>query len=184
MATRGRVTLLTLAFLASAPTSGYAQENGNLLAMSGGRLVPWALITSHNPLGSEDPNLQTTGAAVRLHDRLELSFTHEWFGGATKPGAGYQLRIDGIGARLKLVGDTVYDPDRRLPQAAFGTQFKSANQQGSMPSLGMHSPDGVDIYISATKLFQAESLLFDGTIRPADSNPFGLPKPPEQATAE
>lgn len=179
MATLGRVTLLMLVLLTSVPRSGYAQDNGDLPAMGGGRLVSWVLISGGNARRSGDANLQTAGAAVRLHDRLELSFTHEWFGNGSKPhlGPGYQLQMDGIGARLNLVGDAIYDPDRRLPLTDLGSRFTIAGGQGPTPRLGMHSAEGVDIYISAAKLLQAESLLFDGAARAASAGPFMLPSP-------
>jgi Protein of unknown function (DUF3034) len=83
--------------------------------------------------------------------------------------------MDGIGARLNLVGDAIYDLDRRLPLTSLGTRFTIVDRQGSMPHLGVHSAEGVDIYISATQLFQAEGLLFDGSTRAANSDPFVLP---------
>jgi hypothetical protein len=195
----GRLTLLTLALLA-AIAPGYAQESGKLLATGGvsqvegaggGGLVPWALITGYGTrdavggdahftyVGLPDFTLQTAGAAVGIHDRLELSFAHEWFdtgstGAKLGLGKGYQLQMDVIGAKLKLVGDAVYDQDSWMPQIAIGTQFKAADRHALIAAIGGHSPDGVDIYISATKIFLAQSLLVDATVRATKANQFGL----------
>jgi hypothetical protein len=195
----GRLTLLTLALLA-AIAPGYAQESGKLLATGGvsqvegaggGGLVPWALITGYGTrdavggdahftyVGLPDFTLSTAGAAVGIHDRLELSFAHAWFdtgstGAKLGLGKGYQLQMDVIGAKLKLVGDAVYDQDSWMPQIAIGTQFKAADRHALIAAIGGHSPDGVDIYISATKIFLAQSLLLDATVRATKANQFGL----------
>jgi hypothetical protein len=195
----GRTTLLTLSLLACVSTSGHAQESGRRLAIDGvsqiegaggGELVPWALIPGYDTpdvisgnahftyIGLPAFNLQTLGASVGVYDRLELSFAHEWLNtGETgqKLGLtnGYALQMDVFGAKVKLVGAAVYGQDW-LPQIALGMQFKAADRHALIQAIGGQSPNGVDIYVSATKVFLAERLLLDATVRATKANQFGL----------
>ncbi len=177
-----------------------AQSGGRLLATSGvteiegaggGGLVPWALITGY---GTRDQvgvdahdtfvhlssfDLNTAGAAVGWDDRLELSYAHQWFyTGATGAklglGNGYQFHLDVAGIKLRLLGNAVYDQDRWMPQIAVGTELKAADQHATLRAIGARAPDGADFYLAATKLFLAQSLLVDMTVRATKANQFGL----------
>ena len=175
-------------------------ESGRLLATSGvsqlegaggGGLVPWALITGYGTrdaiganvhgtaVRSPDFTLGSTGVAMGLYDRLELSYAHEWFdtgqaGRRLGIGQGYTFNLDIVGAKIRLFGDAVYDQDRFLPQVSVGTQLKASSDQAVLHAIGAKSAQGADFYLAATKLFLAESLLLNATIRLTKANQFGL----------
>jgi hypothetical protein len=178
----------------------HAQESGRLLATSGvtqlegaggGGIVPWSLITGYGTQDAIGANahytfvhlpaftLHSAGVGVGLYDRLELSYAHEWFdtgsaGAKLGLGKGYTFHLDVAGAKLRLFGDAVYDQDNWLPQVAVGTEFKAADRHAVLHAIGARSPDGADFYLSATKLFLAQSLLVDATVRATKANQFGL----------
>ncbi|WP_428374819.1 DUF3034 family protein [Lichenicoccus sp.] len=186
--------------LAALGRPALAQDSGRLLATSGvteiegaggGGLVPWALITGYGTrdaigatahgsfVGLSDFGLSSVGASIGLYDRVELSYSHDWFdtaaaGGRLGLGRGYQFNLDVVGAKLRLVGDAVYDQDSWLPEISAGTEFKAADEHAVLQDVGASSPDGVDFYLAATKLFLAESLLVDATVRATRANQFGL----------
>jgi hypothetical protein len=175
-------------------------DSGKLLATGGvseiegaggGGLVPWALITGY---GTQDaiganvhytyvdlPNytLQTAGVAVGLFDRVELSYAREAFdtgstGGKLGLGNGFTFDLDVVGAKVKLLGDAVYDQNSWLPQIAAGAQYKANDRGAVIRAIGGRDSDGVDFYLAATKLFLAQSLLLNGTIRETRANQFGI----------
>jgi hypothetical protein len=196
----GRLGVCILAALPWLPLTGHAQESGRLLATSGvsqlegaggGGLVPWSLITgygTHDAVGANAHytfvdlpgyTLHSAGAAVGIFDRLELSYAHEWFdtgstGAKLGLGSGYQFHLDVVGAKVRLFGDAVYDQDSWMPQVAVGTEFKAADRHAVLQAIGARSPDGEDFYLSATKLFLAQSVLVDATVRATKANQFGL----------
>lgn len=178
----------------------WSPESGKLLATSGvsqiegaggGGIVPWALITGY---GTRDavggnahytfvhlPNfdLHSGGAAVGLYDRLELSVARQWFdtrgtGARLGLGSGYMFDQTILGAKLRIFGDAVYDQDRWLPQVAVGVQYKMNNRGPVLSAIGARSPNGLDVYVSATKLFLAQGLLLTTTVRATRANQFGL----------
>ena len=61
-----------------------------------------------------------------------------------------------------------------MPELSVGTQFKAADRHATLAAIGATSPDGVDFYIAATKLFLAQSLLVSGAVRATKANQFGL----------
>ena len=182
------------------PALAQAQESGRLLATSGvgqlegaagGGLVPWALIAGYgtrDAIGGEAHytldalpsfTLHAAGAAVGLYDRLELSYAHQWFdtgstGAKLGLGSGYQFQLDIIGAKVRLFGDAVYDQDSWMPQVALGMQYKTSPNGSVLHAIGASSADGEDFYLSATKLFLAQSLLLNATVRATKANQFGL----------
>lgn len=192
--------LLGAATLLCRVSGARAQESGRLLATSGvtqlegsggGGLVPWALITGYgtrDAIGANahytfaylpDFTLYSAGASVGLYDRVELSYAHEWFdtreaGARLGLGGGYQFHLDVAGIKVRLFGDAVYDQDSWLPQVSVGAQFKTADRHAVLRAIGARSPSGVDFYASATKLFLAQSLLVNATVRATQANQFGL----------
>ena len=179
---------------------GQTFESGRLLATSGvselegaggGGLVPWALITGYGTRDAVGGNVHGTyvrlpdfslgsgGAAVGLYDRVELSYAHEYLdtgstGGKLGIGNGYAFNEDILGIKVRLLGDAVYDQDSWLPQVAAGTEFKATGNQAVLHAIGAKSDKGVDFYVAATKLFLAQSLLVDATVRLTKANQFGL----------
>ncbi len=157
----------------------------------GGGLSTWALITgnetedgvgatafvTHAPL--PDYDLTVVGAAVGLRDRFEISYAHQEFDtGATGPALGLRGNFtfvqDVIGVKVRVAGDAVYDQDRLLPQIAVGAQFKQNTQSNVLRAIGAGNDSGVDVYLSATKLLLAQSLLLSGTLRYTEANQTGL----------
>jgi len=177
-----------------------AQESGRLLETAGvsdvdggggGGLAQWAPITGYGTrdaiganlhatyVGLTDFGLASAGASAGFYDRLEVSYAHDWFdtgsaGGRLGLGNGYQFHLDVAAAKLRLLGNLVYDQDSWQPEISVGVQFKAADRQAVLHAIGASSPDGVDAYIAATKLFLAESLLLNATLRATKANQFGL----------
>ena len=168
-------------------TGGVAQVEG----AGGGGLASWALVTGYgtdNGVGANlhytgvflpDYNLQSAGIGVGLFDRLELSYTWQAFdtqdvGTALGLGKGYTFHQNIFGAKLKLVGDAVYDQDSWLPQISVGLQHKENDRGAVIAAVGGKASTGTDYYLAATKLFLAESLLVNATVRETKANQLGI----------
>ena len=168
-------------------TGGVSQVEG----AGGGGLANWALITGYGTrdgIGANvhytavplpDYTLQTTGVAVGVFDRLELSYAWQAFdtqdvGAALGLGRGFTFHQNIFGAKLKLIGDAVYDQDSWLPQIAVGLQHKENDRAAVIAAVGGKNSVGTDFYLTATKLFLAESLLVDVTLRETKANQFGI----------
>ncbi len=196
----GCVALASLSARADDPTPTPFADQGRLLGTGGitsiegaggGGLTPWALITGY---GTEDAigvtangtavrlpdfTLVTTGAAVGIHDRLELSYAHQWFdtgntGRALGLGQGFTFTQDVFGAKLRLFGDAVYDQDSWRPQVSLGLQYKIEDHAALLRAIGARDSRGVDVYLAATKLFLAQSVLVNATLRLTRANQTGL----------
>lgn len=194
---------LTTALLMFAPVGASAEEgrSGGKLFLTngistvegsaGGGLASWALIggnetdrgvggTAHATLVElPDFRLMSAGAAVGIRDRIELSYAHQRFdtrdaGAVLGLGRGFAFSQDVIGAKLRVAGDAVWDQDRWLPQIAIGVQHKIADRKAVIHAIGGRHRSGTDLYVSATKLFLARSLIVDGTVRFTKANQFGL----------
>jgi hypothetical protein len=168
-------------------TGGVSQVEG----AGGGGLANWALISGYGTrdgvgvnahvtyIDTTDYRLWAPGVAIGLFDRVELSYARQTFdtqliGGALGLGNGFEFHQDIWGAKVKLVGDAVYDQDSWLPQIAVGAQFKHNDRGGVIAFVGGKSANGTDFYIAATKLFLAQSLLVDATLRETKANQFGI----------
>jgi len=175
-------------------------ESGKLIATAGlieiegaggGGLTPWALITGYGTRDAVGANvhgtavrvtnftLSTVGVAVGLYDRVELSYARQFFdtgatGRALGLGGGYQFSQDVYGAKLRLFGDGVLDQDNWTPQVAAGVQYKVNNRGAVLRAIGARSDQGVDLYVAATKLFLAQSLLLNATMRLTRANQIGI----------
>lgn len=192
------VTRITLAVLACMPLG--AQAGDRLLATSGvsqvegaagGGLVPWAVIGG---LGSSDQlggsayvthihtqggfNLNIAGAAVGVHDRVEVSMARWSFKfGDTVPGQSAKMNV--LGLKWHVVGDAVYDQDRWWPQISVGAQYKHNEDYAVVPRLlGAVRGHDTDFYLSATKVWLGgafgHNLLANATLRATRANQFGL----------
>ncbi|MGO8915127.1 MAG: DUF3034 family protein [Stellaceae bacterium] len=188
--------------MADSPSgTGLVGEGGKLLATGGvseiegaggGGLVPWALISGYESRDSigvtihetyvplSDFTLNAPGIAVGLYDRVELSYAADLFtidnqnlapGGLHK---GFTLHQDVFGAKVRVIGDAVYDQDSLLPQIAVGLQYKRNNNADVLKEVGARDKDGIDFYAAATKLFLNYSLLVNTTVRFTKANQFGL----------
>ena len=159
---------------------------------AGGGLTPWALIGSNatqdewgatafaSLARTGDYRLRAAGVAVGIDDRVELSLARQRFdAGATGAALGLPglvLRQDIAGAKWRIAGDAVLDSDSAMPQLAIGLLAKRADAAGLAPTLAALGarPDGVDAYLSATKLLLAQGLLLNATVRWTRANQNGL----------
>ncbi len=168
-------------------TGGVSQIEG----AGGGGLPAWAMITGYGTrdgIGANihytavplpDYSLQSVGAALGLYDRLEFSYAWQAFdtqdtGAALGLGRGYTFHQNIFGAKLKLIGEAVYDQDSLLPQISIGLQHKENDRGAVIAAVGGKSSTGTDYYLAASKLFLAESLLVNATLRETKANQFGL----------
>jgi hypothetical protein len=155
---------------------------------AGGGLTPWAVIGSYATSGetgatafvtrasTQDYGLTTAGAAVGFRDRVELSLARQSFD-ASVVVPDTTLKLDIVGVKVKLAGDAVLDADTWMPQIALGLEYKQlkpGSAVGSVLDSVGAKRDGVDLYLSATKLFLAQGILVNGTLRATKANQNGL----------
>jgi hypothetical protein len=158
---------------------------------AGGGLASWAVIAGNdtrNGVGGEvsatylqlpDYSFRAYGGALGLFDRAEISYAHQQFDtGATGAklglGKGFVFDEDVIGAKLRLIGDAVYDQDSWLPQIAAGVQYKHNDQGAIIHAIGGKDDSGVDYYLAATKILLDQSLVLDATVRATRANQTGI----------
>lgn len=167
-------------------TGGVSQIEGG----AGGGLTPWALIAGYGTrdeigvagfytqLKLTDFRLRSAGIAIGIRDRVELSLARQRLElGTTVPGQSIDQDI--VGLKWKLRGDAVFDQDTWQPQVAVGLQYKHNRDYGFVPKLlGAKSASGLDIYVSATKLYLAglagRNVLLNATLRGTRANQMGL----------
>ena len=198
-----KTNLVTTLIAASAAAfcAGAQAETGKLLltggvssidGAAGGGLTPWAVIGSNatdgeiggsayiSTLGTKDYGLNFYGAAVGINDRFELSIgqqdldTRSAVANLGLPGLRLKQTI--VGAKVKVAGDAILDSDTLMPQIAVGLQYKTLGStalDGTLTTLGAKR-SGVDLYVSATKLFLGSSVLVNGTLRATKANQNGL----------
>ena len=158
------------------------------------RPVAWAVIGGYGTkdqiganafftnVRSQDYELRSGGALVGIYDRVELSFAQQKFdtrevGGLLGLGNGYKFTQKIYGVKVKVAGDAVLEQDSWLPQIAVGVLRKENDRGDLLRALGIKSDKGTDYYVSATKLFLAQSLkrhghrvvVHDGAATPANS---------------
>src|SRR5580704_13976715 len=153
-------------------------DQGKLLATGGvsavegeggGGLAGWALIGGYGTrdgiglnvhdtyVGLPQYQLLSPGIAVGLFDRLELSYDRQAFdtettGAALGLGQGFTFHQNIYGAKLKLIGDAVYDQDSWLPQLAVGAQHKENDRGAVIAAVGGQNSVGTDFYLAATSM--------------------------------
>lgn len=157
----------------------------------GGGLATWATTTGYGDASGIGGNAHATwidlpdyqfrsaGVAVGLWDRVELSAARQVFdtgetGALLGLGSGFTFTQDVIGVKVRVTGDAVYDQDRWMPQIAVGAQYKANDQGAVIAAIGGKEDHGTDVYIAATKLFLAQSMLVSGTVRWTRANQTGL----------
>lgn len=168
-------------------TAGVTQVEG----AGGGGLTPWALIGGYGETGQfgasayytrvdvDDYSLDSYGALVGIHDRVELSVSRQVFdteavGAALGLGRGFEIRQDTVGVKVKLFGDAILEQDRWLPQVSLGVQRKRNDRGALVRAIGADSDSGTDVYLSATKLYLSQGVLVNGTLRYTEANQFGI----------
>lgn len=169
-------------------TSGVSSIDG----AAGGGLTPWAVTGGYATEGqfgasayatrvkTSDYALTGYGVAASYGDRIELSIARQDFDtGPTGPALGLpglHLEQNIFGAKLRVAGDAVLDSDTLMPQIAIGALYKDLDAGGLAPTLtALGAKDsGTDVYVSATKLFLAQGLLVNLTLRATKANQNGL----------
>lgn len=168
-------------------TGGVSQVEGS----AGGGLTPWAVIGGYGSEGQwganayytrvnvDDYHLDSYGVLVGIHDRVELSIARQEFdtedvGAALGLGRGFTIRQDIVGLKVRIAGDAVLESDRAMPQIAVGLQHKRNNRGALLTAIGAEDDSGTDVYVSATKLFLAQGVLLNGTVRFTKANQMGL----------
>ena len=159
---------------------------------AGGGLTPWAVIGSYatesevgatahaSRLRTQDYGLTTFGAALGVLDRVELSLARQRFDtgatGTALGAPGQKLTLDIAALKVRVAGDAVLDSDSWLPQLALGLQSKRVDAGVLAPTLAALGARtrGSDVYLSATKLFLAQGVLVNGTLRSTRANQNGL----------
>jgi hypothetical protein len=159
---------------------------------AGGGLTPWAVIGSYGSdhqigatafatrVKTQDYALNDVGVALGIQDRVELSLARQDFDtgitGTTLGLPGLHLKQTLVGAKLRVAGDAILDSDTWVPQVAVGLLHKNLDAGGLMPTLiALGAKDrGTDLYLSATKLLLAQSVLVSGTLRATKANQNGL----------
>jgi hypothetical protein len=192
---------VALAFTAALASGAAMADAGKLVLTggvstvegpAGGGLTPWAVIGTQATQGekgvsvhvsravTDDYALSAYGAAVAIDERFELSVGRQEFNTGTTLGGfgltGLRLKQDILGAKVRVAGDAVLDSDSLMPQIAVGVQFKhlgSTGLDGTLQALGAKR-SGADVYVSATKLFLAQGILVNGTLRATKANQGGL----------
>ena len=192
--------LLAVAVLALAHPRARADTDKLLLTggvttvdgAAGGGLTPWAVIGTNATEGefgvaatasvvsTRNYTMQVQGLMLAFDDRIELSAARQDFATEATGRAlglpGLHLKMDVFGAKARLFGDAVLDSDGWVPQVAAGVEWKQTDGGGLAPTLhalGART-NGVDFYASATKLFLAQGILVNGTLRATKANQNGL----------
>ena len=174
-------------------TAGFSDLDGS----GGGGLVPLAFITGYGSSDSwganahftniqlRDYHLYTFGAAAGILDRLELSYTREQLDVTGTALDGLGIKQDVYGAKVKLLGDSIYLQDSWLPQIAAGVEYKhndGIKHGGAVGLPGLFSPTqlgagsehAADYYLAATKVLLAHSVVVNLVLRETKANQFGL----------
>ena len=179
------------------PRPGLSAGSGKLLltggvssidGAAGGGLTPWAVTGSYATAGeiggtafitrtkTQDYALNVYGAAISVMDRFELSLARQEFN-ASVVVPDTTLKLDIVGIKARVAGDAVLDSDTLMPQIAVGAEFKRVNPGpaigGVLDSVAAKR-NGIDFYVSATKLFLAQGILVNGTLRATKANQNGL----------
>ncbi len=198
---RSQATMFSIALCAGfMPAIAYS-ETGKLLltggvntvdGAAGGGLTPWAVIgslategeigfTAHaTRVNTKDYGLSTYGAAIGWNERVEVSLAKQDFDtgitGVLLGAPGLRLKQDILGVKVRVAGDAVLDSDSLMPAISVGLQAKSLGSTALDPTLSALGAkrSGTDFYVSATKLFLAQGILANATLRATKANQNGL----------
>lgn len=174
-------------------TAGFSTFEG----AGGGALATWALVSGYGSSSSwganvhatsaplRDFELSSSGVSVGALDRSEISASRQFIEATGTSLEGVELSQDVYGLRIRLLGDAVYAQDSWLPQIAVGVQFKrhdgirhgdriGAPMLMSPVQLGALDDEGVDYYLSASRLSLEHSFFISAAARYTKANQLGL----------
>jgi hypothetical protein len=159
---------------------------------AGGGLTPWAVTAGYATPGQQavtasltrldthDYGLSVEGVAASFGERLELSIACQDFAARASGAAlglpGLHLKQNIFGAKVRLAGDAILDSDSPVPAVALGVEAKHLDAGPLAPTLAAlgAADHGIDVYLSATKLFLAQSVLVNVSVRGTKANQNGL----------
>jgi hypothetical protein len=167
-------------------TGGVTQIEGS----AGGGIVPWALIAglgtdtqtgataSCTHVRSQAFVLRSCGIAAGFRDRVEVSFANQRFD-LDEIIAGESITQNVFGAKVRLLGDAIFDQDRWYPQLSLGLQYKKNSDFDFVPALlGARDDADMDLYVAATKVYLAgpfsRTWLLNATLRATRANQLGI----------
>lgn len=197
-------TVLILAaatmLLPAAASAGPRPDSGRLVAtagvssvegQAGGGLAPWAVIGGYGTNASwganvfvtqlrlSDYDMTSRGGAVGIANRVEFSVAEQSFdlnetGAALGLGEDFTFEQHVYGAKVRLFGHLIADQGTPLPQVTLGVQHKRARRGELLAAIGAGDDEGTDVLVSASKLFLAQSVLVNATLRYTNANQLGL----------
>lgn len=197
--------LCAAAILGTSPCIAQA-ETGKLLltggvssvdGAAGGGISPWAVVGTNatdgqigysahlSTLGLPDYRLNTYGAAIGIHNRVEVSAAQQDLDASPATGfnalgfsvaPGQHIVLSTLGFKVRLLGNAVLDSDTWLPQVSVGVLQKETSAGTVEPVLRFvgAKTNGTEAYVAATKLFLAQGLLVNATLRYSNANQGGL----------
>ncbi len=140
-------------------------------------------------------SLNSLGVAVGFYDRLELSYAYDLLptgstfntvgllantltgGGANDTGIdpfNTSIRMDIFGAKLRVIGESIYDSDNLIPQVAVGAFYKINHNNELLDTLLANKRKDFEAYVAITKIFFPLDLLVNLTVRYTSANQTGL----------
>ncbi len=169
----------------------------------GGGITPWATISGYGTRDGingglhytwvylPDYTLNSYGFTAGFYDRLELSYaksvlpTGSTFDtvGLAAQSAGLEtgidpfnttIKMDIIGAKLRLFGDAVYTSDSWIPQVSVGALYKENKNEVLLNTLQAAKSKDWEAYLVATKVLFPISTLVSATARYTNANQTGL----------
>ena len=194
------IALLSVAGGAARAQSVFGYGSGKLLltggvsqieGQAGGGLTPWAVIGGYESddqiggnvyatdVNTTDYDVRSIGALVGFYNRVEFSYSRQSFntqdvGTALGLGQDFTINQDTLGVKVRLFGDAVLDQDHWWPQVSVGAQFKKNGKGWLVTALGARRSRDTDYFVSATKLYLAQNILLNGTIRQTRANQYGI----------
>jgi hypothetical protein len=137
------------------------------------------------------------GVAIGFYDRFELSAafaelptgsTFDTVGlvNSTVSGNNTSSTIGGVepwnttikmaiyGAKVRVLGEAIYDSDTWIPQVAVGGFYKVNHNKDLLATLGANKSKDFEAYVAATKIFFPISTAIDITARYTSANEIGL----------
>ncbi len=142
--------------------------------------------------------LSSLGASIGFYDRLELSYAYDILptgstfntvgllantlstatgGGVADTGIepfNTSIRMDVFGAKLRLIGESIYDSDNLMPQVSLGGFYKVNHNKALLNTLLANKAKDYEAYLVATKIFFPLDLLVSATVRYTAANQTGL----------
>ena len=196
MTTAAQVVGVLLAIALVMPSVAYAGDRllatggaSQIEGAGGGGLTPWALIAGYGTrdqvggalfytlVDSADSRLQSSGIAIGVHDRVEISLARQSFR-QDEALQNRSIRQEIVGLKVRVAGDAIFAPDEWLPQVALGLQYKKNRDMQVPLELGARHGSGTDFYLSASKLYLAglagRNVLLNATLRATKANQLGL----------